>query len=107
MPATTRAYSGVPRRTAPTPAMWMLIGPLWTAATSPGRTAATAIMRRAGAWANWPSCQGACAAAALDWTTLERGYGPVPPAYLKEFQVVAPADMLAVVDYDPAIDDDN
>ena len=38
--------------------------------------------------------------------TLETGYGPVPPAYLKEFQVVAPADMLAVVDYEPAIDDD-
>jgi prepilin-type N-terminal cleavage/methylation domain-containing protein/prepilin-type processing-associated H-X9-DG protein len=40
-------------------------------------------------------------------STLEVGYGPNVITYLPEAAVVAPADMLAVVDYDPMIDDDN
>ena len=39
-------------------------------------------------------------------STLEAGYGPITPVYLSEAAVVAPADMIAVVDYDPMIDDD-
>ena len=40
-------------------------------------------------------------------STLELGYGPTIPRYLPEQNVVAPADMIAVVDYEPTIDDDN
>jgi prepilin-type N-terminal cleavage/methylation domain-containing protein/prepilin-type processing-associated H-X9-DG protein len=38
--------------------------------------------------------------------TLEWGFGPTPPVYLPDAAVVAPHDMLAVVDYEPMIDDD-
>jgi prepilin-type processing-associated H-X9-DG protein len=40
--------------------------------------------------------------------SLEVGYGPSsPPMYLPDSAVVAPADMVAAVDYDPMVDDDN
>ena len=40
-------------------------------------------------------------------STLEIGFSPPTLKYLPEQNVVAPADMIAVVDYEPTIDDDH